>query len=291
MHGSTRAPAALPAWLHWQDARPVACAHAPTPAVFRERWGAPGLPVKLTGLTDDWPARTRWTFAFFARAYGACEVAVEARADASATRQVRLADYLATLADRGDVDGERWYLKDWVFRQQAPALLDDYRAPPQFPDYFAELEPALQPGFSWIYIGPRDSASNFHRDVAGTSAWNALIRGRKLWLFFPPDAHAAAYDNTLDAFARDAPPAAALAAREPLYCIQEPGETVFTPSLWWHQVYNLEDSIAVTENFVDDCNLSQVLRGLRERPGGRHTALALALLVGCRRPPPIGARR
>lgn len=283
------APSALPSWLYWQEATPIDCAEAPTRAAFVERWGAPGLPVKLGGLTDSWPARQRWSVAFFHREHGACEVTVQARSAAGGTRKVRLGDYLATLdAPPGE---DAWYLKDWVFREQAPALLDDYRVPAQFPDYFAELEPALRPGFSWIYIGPQGSASNFHRDVAGTSAWNALIGGRKLWLFFPPDEHASTYDNTLDAFVRERSPDPRIATRQPLYCIQEPGEIVFTPSLWWHQVYNLEASIAVTENFVDDCNLRHVLRGLRERPEGRHTALALALLVGCRRPHPVGARR
>jgi hypothetical protein len=289
MHASTAASATLPDWVYWQHARPIEEAAAPTRAEFVERWGGPGLPVKITGLTDDWPARERWTFEFFAREYGHHEVSVEARDASRGHRRMRLDRYLATCdAAPGH---ERWYLKDWVFREQAPELLDDYRVPEQFPDYLAELDAALRPGYSWIYIGPRDSASNFHRDVAGTSAWNALLRGRKLWLFFAPDEHAAEYDNTLDAFVRDAAPAAVLAARTPHYCIQEPGETVFTPSLWWHQVYNLEASIAVTENFADDCNLAHVLRGLREHPEGRHAALALALLVGFRRASPIGAHR
>jgi len=287
MNTAHPAPSDLPAWLYWQDATPIDYAEAPTREDFVERWGAPGLPVKLGGLTDTWPARKRWSVAFFRREHGACEVTVEARDAAGGTRAVRLADYLEALD--GPPGEEAWYLKDWVFRDQAPSLLDDYRVPAQFPDYFAELEPALRPGFSWIYIGPRGSASNFHRDVAGTSAWNALMSGRKLWLFFPPDEHAATFDNALDAFVRDTTPDPRLATRQPRFCIQEPGEIVFTPSLWWHQVYNLETSIAVTENFADDCNLKHVLRGLRERPEGRRAALALALLVGGRRPRMIGA--
>jgi len=201
---------------------------------------------------------------------------------------MRLADYIASIHTAPATDP--YYLKDWVFKSQAPELYEDFSAPSQFPCYFSALDPEMQPDFSWIYIGPRHSTSNFHRDVAATSAWNALLAGRKLWLFFPPDDHADRYHNDLDAFAACDQIDPILRQTRPSYCIQEPGEVVFTPSLWWHQVYNLEPSIAVTENFVDECNLHAVLKGLRASPERRQTALALALLVGSKRPRKLGAR-
>lgn len=286
-HDSPPAPLPPPAWLCWQELEHIDAAVAPTREQFVESWGKPGKPVKLDGLTANWSARTRWTFDFFAQRYGDCMVMVGRRSTPDTVQPMRLADYIATI--RTTAMADPYYLKDWVFRAQAPELYEDFSAPPQFPCYFAELDPELQPGFSWIYIGPRHSTSNFHRDVAATSAWNALIGGRKLWLFFAPDRHAEMYHNDLDAFAECDAIDPLLRHTRPLYCIQEPGEVVFTPSLWWHQVYNLEPSIAVTENFVDDCNLHAVLKGLRASPERRHTALALALLVGSRRLRKLGA--
>ncbi len=268
-------PDSLPNWLHWRALKAIDTVTRPSRAEFVARWGAPAQPVKLLGLTDTWPANTRWSFDSFTRRFGACNVNVEAHGSGE-LKVMSLAEYLAGIETRAGRGAD--YLKDWVFSEQAPELCDDYAVPELFPCYFSALDPELRPTFRWIYIGPRDSASNFHRDVAGTSAWNALIRGRKLWLFFPPND--TDFNNLLDAFAPSAQLATVLARQQPTYCIQEPGEVIFTPSQWWHQVYNLEPSLAVTENFVDDCNLKTVLKGLRANPNWRDTALALALHVG-----------
>jgi len=55
-------------------------------------------------------------------------------------------------------------------------------------------------------------------------------------------------------------------------------------------VYNLETSLAVTENFVDDGNLAGVLKALRAAPEWRAIAFALAVHVGMQRQRPFGPR-
>ena len=133
-------------------------------------------------------------------------------------------------------------------------------------------------------MGPKRSGSVFHMDPNATHAWNAAIRGRKRWIFYPPgvappgvhpsaDADSVALPLTVGEWIFQfwpdhvdrllhAPP-----DQRPLECTAFPGDVVFVPHGWWHMVINLDDglNIAITHNYVSQSNLSNVLKFLDQK--------------------------
>ena len=52
----------------------------------------------------------------------------------------------------------------------------------------------------------------------------------------------------------------------PFEAIVEEGEMIFVPHGFWHMVVNLDDCIAITQNYVSTSNLGDCLKFLREKP-------------------------
>ncbi|KAM9999759.1 hypothetical protein ACTFIZ_008230 [Dictyostelium cf. discoideum] len=170
-------------------------------------------------------------------------------------------------------DEEPLYVFDQAFGEKVPSLLDDYNIPKFFPeDLFKYNGEEQRPHFRWIVIGPERSGASWHIDPAGTSAWNSLISGRKRWLMYPPNftPYTVESDEVVDKIYGSPPSLLWLLEvypylppdYRPIECIQEPGETIFVPGGWWHMVLNMEQSIAVTQNFCNSQNFDEVCSDL-----------------------------
>jgi len=206
--------------------------------------------------------------------------------------EIATEDYFAYLARQAD--DMPLYLFDRDFAKRCPHLAQDYRVPRAFSeDLFSALQDA-RPDFRWLIIGPARSGSSFHVDPNATSAWNAAIRGRKKWCVPNPRGQVAARSALTAAACRIllpphvVPPGVIPSAdganvATPVSIVEwflnfytecsqceslvegtvHPGEVIFVPRGWWHCVLNLDDSVAITQNFVSACNLPHVLAVLR----------------------------
>ncbi|MBM3463160.1 MAG: cupin-like domain-containing protein [Armatimonadetes bacterium] len=229
---------------------------------FLEEYAYPCKPVILQGLTDHWTAR-KWTVDMFAERYYHVEVEVS-RNDSPylGWTQMKLGDYIRDI--RKPQVGRPYYLSSWYFRIDCPELLNDFSVPPHFSDdWFGLLDAQYQPPLMWLFIGPPGAGSWLHIDIGLTSAWNVQITGRKRWILFPPDQSRLLYGGQVDGFNPDLEKFPDFARTSPIDCVVEPGEVIFTPTLWWHQTSSLEEGIALTANYANDTNHPHVLNWLK----------------------------
>lgn len=156
------------------------------------------------------------------------------------------------------------YCKDWHFARQFKGC-GAYSLPVYFSEdwlnrYYDE-NPALGDDYRFCYMGPAGTWTPLHRDVMRSFSWSANIAGRKLWILFPEEHDAllrdARGDLTWDATSSSAAPPQfpEIAKAEPLVVIQHPGEAIFVPSKWCHQVVNLDDCVSINHNWINSCNL------------------------------------
>lgn len=145
-------------------------------------------------------------------------------------------------------------------------------------DLFSVLS-SQRPDHRWLIVGPARSGSTFHKDPNATSAWNAVIRGSKYWIMFPSHPNSPPPPGVFvseDQSEVTSPLSIAewllgfhAIARATPGCkegVCTAGEVLHVPSGWWHLVVNLDASIAITQNFVPEKHLVNVLDFLKNKP-------------------------
>ncbi|TVU24916.1 hypothetical protein EJB05_27381, partial [Eragrostis curvula] len=233
---------------------------------FIANFEEPNIPVLLEGCLDTWPALQKWT--------------AEYLLDVSAGKEFAVGPVSMTLdryfqyADK--VQEERpLYLFDAKFAEKVPEMGRDYEVPEYFREDLFSVLGEERPDYRWVIIGPAGSGSSFHVDPNSTSAWNAIIRGAKKWVMFPPEVVPPGVHPSADGAEVTSPvsimewfmnfySACKTWEKRPIECVCRAGEVVFVPNGWWHLVINLEDSIAITQNYVSRRNLLNVLDFLKK---------------------------
>ncbi|EGC32612.1 hypothetical protein DICPUDRAFT_155396 [Dictyostelium purpureum] len=237
---------------------------------FIRDFETPNIPVIFKGAQDGTGCMNgEWTTEKLIEKYG--DTIFKIAHQDNKRIQMTFRDYVQYMKTQNDE--EPLYVFDQAFGEKAPSLLEQYKVPKYFPeDLFQYSGPEERPHFRWLVIGPERSGASWHIDPAGTSAWNSLISGKKRWLMYPPAF--TPYTVDLEDFEEKiygSPPSLLWLLEvypylppdyRPIECIQEPGETIFVPGGWWHMVLNLEESIAVTQNFCDSQNFTQVCQDL-----------------------------
>lgn len=230
-------------------------------------------PFILTEPIVSWPVFNDWSMKSLPEKYGN----IMFRAEAVDWPLSTYIDYMESNTEESPL-----YLFDSQFVEKmnlTAAQYGDFWPPDCFGSDLFALLGDQRPDHRWLIIGPKRSGSTFHKDPNATSAWNAVIQGSKYWIMFPggpdrpppPGVYVSADQSEVTSplsitewllnFHRE--------AREMPGCregICRAGELLHVPSGWWHLVVNIESSIAITQNFVPDAHLTEVLLFLRDKP-------------------------
>ena len=256
------------------------------------------VPVVIANAVASWPAFQKWTSTYLGQ-IGKDRKFRATSATAPLAATFTLEEYFNYA--RQAREEAPLYLFERDFCKLVPELQSDFSVPPYFDpkavtsdtnqelpqcyrtDLFRIFGEAARPDWRWLICGPARSGSIFHIDPNQTNAWNVSITGRKKWIFYPPGVPppGVVADSTgaevtvpistgewLLSFwkahleCRRDPDV----RRRPLEVIADPGDVVFVPHGYWHMVLNLDQCVALTQNYVSTANLADCLRFLRDTP-------------------------
>ena len=223
---------------------------------FLDRYYAANRPVILTGEMADWPALAKWTPDYLKQAIGS--TAVEFQGDRNKSgqfeiykdahrREMPFDKFIDRLLQPGS--GNDAYLTAYNSARNIEAL-SVLHPDMGFPDKFLTREVDQPNGMMWI--GPAGTLTSLHHDL--TNNLIAQVVGRKRLLVLPAAEVGKLY-NHLHVFSEiadledprlDLSRFPRLADARFTVVTLMPGEMIFMPLAWWHQVRSIDFSVTVT---------------------------------------------
>src|SRR6266516_425541 len=234
-------------------------------------------PVILTGALKDWKAISKWNLDYLTSILGTTKVNVEVsptsrfptlyRDDSDAagkfagesrgtkcrtpltiqrpSRQLAFTEFADTVFHPNNWP-EKFYLKDKLLIEKFPGLASDISPGP--------LLSATEQFPSRLWLSSSGAMTPLHYDVVHSLF--AQVRGRKHFTFFAPRDGSLLYPfsmfsrysylSRVDILQPDLREFPKFEQAKPVSFTLEPGEVLYLPALWWHQVQSLETSISIS---------------------------------------------
>lgn len=237
-----------------RDVTEVPRVHRPDVGEFRRRFERPRLPVVLTGTMDSWKAMTRWSTEYFAEQFGDRIMTVSTSDEdlpdngpitpallvKMKVSKMRMTDYLAKMEARD----RRFYASAVPLQPFLPMLLDDIDVP-AYREVGSNGSPRMWMGNGQIGPLHYDTTANLHGIVVGSKRFTLFPPGQ-LPLLYPCSMFSKI--PTMSEASLSAPDYVRfprLRKAKPVVVDLGPGDMIFVPPGWWHQVNTPEPTISI----------------------------------------------
>ncbi len=218
----------------------------PGAAELHARYWSTNTPFVVRGFVPRWARPAAWTFEQLRRRFGALEIEIAAGRDARSDPDVVFAELRTptTLAAFLDiVEGSRANDAYLVARNRALAdgpmseLLEEIEPPADL------FDPATRRGGTSLWLGPAGTFTKLHHDA--TNNFFCQVIGHKRLRLVPPTV-LDLVDGADGFYARSSAADVAASERGCVHDITlEPGDGLFLPVGWWHEVESLSPSLSL----------------------------------------------
>jgi ribosomal protein L16 Arg81 hydroxylase len=223
---------------------------------FLERYYAANRPVILTGELAEWPALSRWSPHYLKAKVGSRTVEYQGGREANSRfeiereahrREAPFDLFIDATAHQGASNDSYITAFNSERNREALAILHEDMG---FLGKILDAEATNPNGMMWI--GPAGTFTPLHHDL--TNNLIAQIVGRKRVKLLPAsevgklynDRHVYSEIADLEVAGPDLDRHPPLARVRSYDVLLEPGEVLFIPLAWWHQVKSLDFSVTVT---------------------------------------------
>lgn len=252
------------------------------PADFKKNYLDARRPLVIKGLTQDWPALTKWTPEYLKQVVGQKVVPLYNNAKADPSKPINSAAAEMAFDDYIDlILSEPTELRIFFFNifKHAPQLLNDVVLPKELMGGFIESMPAM-------FFGGSDSVTFLHYDIDLPHIFHTHFHGRKHIILFEnkwkdrlyclPNATYALEDY--DVANPDTERFPALEGVKGIEVFLEHGDTLFMPTGYWHWMKYLSGGYSLSLR-AWDASLTRKAASLYNLAikGGLDSALKMAL--------------
>ena len=233
---------------------PVTTVDTIEPDTFRKDFYEPGIPIVIKQLARDWPASTKWNWAYFKGLVGNKTVPLYNNVKSDAYTPINKADDYKTFGEYIDMISQgpaAWRIFLFNIFEHAPALTKDFTWPEHLMKGFVKRYPML-------FTGGAGSITHMHFDIDLSHILHTQFAGRKRVLMFPYSEQHKLYRKPYEVlsmadFSRyyqegsiDYDKFPALQKAKGFDFILEPGDTLFMPAGYWHHMEYLESGFAMS---------------------------------------------